>query len=294
MDLDSTKFQNEIINLIKGVPEGIEGDILKQRFSGNNQQMNNALNKLSTSGKIKVSETKDKALIFSLQEGNTLKNYKELVQNEIPIYQLIEEASSKGISVSDLKLRLGLTTEQINQILNSLEKKNLITNFKSIQSKRKKIWILSSIEADSSLSGGIWYSGKDNSFNEELIISLSNQILEILEKKGKCSNEEIAKRIRTNANYKQELKDEEIEQLLETLFLDDQIELIDDQSQRILSTQNGKICKLKYYQKVNKINLDTAYLYTPCAFCPIENSCCFKEYNNPNECPHIREWIKNL
>ena len=82
-----------------------------------------------------------------------------LSNNEILVYQKIQESDVKGLFQRDLKSRTGITNPNtIRTIIEKLMKRKLIKDFTSVHTGKKKMYILAGLEPSKELTGGNWYT----------------------------------------------------------------------------------------------------------------------------------------
>jgi len=77
------------------------------------------------------------------------------------IYRIIEEAGNKGIWIRDIKSKSNLMHTPLQKILKSLEAKKLIKVVKPVAASKKKVYMLEHLKPDESVTGGVWYNGKE-------------------------------------------------------------------------------------------------------------------------------------
>lgn len=82
-----------------------------------------------------------------------------------------------------------VTSQAITKALKYLEVDRIIKQIKSIQNKQKKLYIVSNIEADTSVVGGAFY--KDGEFDDELVENYRERILTYISSHGNASQKSI-------------------------------------------------------------------------------------------------------
>ena len=74
------------------------------------------------------------------------------------VYKIIEEAGNKGTWIRDIRVKSNLAQAQLTKVLKSLKQKKLVKEVKCVNSTRKIVYMLSTLEPDRSVTGGAWYS----------------------------------------------------------------------------------------------------------------------------------------
>ena len=102
--------------------------------------------------------------------------------DEKAVYQVIEKAGNKGIWIRDIRTEAGkMNHVQVTKILRTLESKKLIKSINSVQVPKKKVYMLSELTPDESVTGGAWYSDQD--FESEFVEILNDHCHKFLEQK---------------------------------------------------------------------------------------------------------------
>lgn len=100
--------------------------------------------------------------------------YQSLTFDEELIFSRIEEAGRDGIWTRTLKERTKLHDHIARNIFKTLEKRNLIKSFKSVEHPTRIMFIKASLSQSERSTGGAWFT--DNELDEELINILSDQL----------------------------------------------------------------------------------------------------------------------
>lgn len=90
------------------------------------------------------------------------------------VYTFIEEAGSDGIWTRNIKNKTRLHDAVIRSIFKSLEKRKLISDFKSMEHPGKIFYIKASIQPSERSTGGPFIT--DNEIDEEFVIILTNAL----------------------------------------------------------------------------------------------------------------------
>ena len=89
---------------------------------------------------------------------------------------------------------------QVTKILRTLESKKLIKSVNSVQVPKKKVYMLSELTPDESVTGGAWYSDQD--FESEFVEILNDHCYKFLEQKVCCVFIYAAFKFGSNLNLK--------------------------------------------------------------------------------------------
>ena len=74
------------------------------------------------------------------------------------VYKIIEEAGNKGTWIRDIRVKSNLAQAQLTKVLKSLKQRKLVKEVKCVNSTRKIVYMVSTLEPDRSVTGGAWYS----------------------------------------------------------------------------------------------------------------------------------------
>ncbi|KAK3748735.1 hypothetical protein QZH41_015673, partial [Actinostola sp. cb2023] len=274
-------LEERICDLCRTNPKGISDHLIQQDMPGiPPQQRVTAINRLLSIGRIELLKSGSQ-LLYRYKDVQAAQKTKGFDVEEKVVYQIIEEAGSKGIWIRDIRYKCNLQMRQLNKILKNLESKKLIKAINSVAASRKKVYMLFTLEPDISVTGGAWYSDQD--FESEFVEVLNHQCFKFLEQKfhqaEKLHDDPVA---RKNASYtssddvwkyisklgisKVQLSVQDIETILNTLIYDGKAEtevVVDNKS----SSSGQKIL----YRALFPIISSTGLMRTPCGVCPVSN-----------------------
>lgn len=83
---------------------------------------------------------------------------KGLEQDERLVYQIIEQASTTGIWIRDIRLQSSLLNTRLQKVLKALEGRQLIKTVKIHTHSSKKMYMLYNLSPSEELTGGAWYA----------------------------------------------------------------------------------------------------------------------------------------
>jgi DNA-directed RNA polymerase III subunit RPC6 len=240
-------------------------EIISQHKHLDEQQKVQIINDLLIKGKITVSE-EDGEVVYNVLSDVEATSMKKLEGSEILILQIIRESSSKGVWNGEIKLKTNIPIQQINKILNNLEKQGLIFSKKSVN-VNKKIWFLQGINPSNDVTGGFLFENEE--FDNNLMSDLFSQIKLILNEKT-SSIKEILTYVKSQVN--KNIQEDNLKQVLESLVALNEIEEC-----------NGK------YKSVKSFLVDP--LVVPCIACHMRFECKDDGVINPADCEYLNTWL---
>eukprot|EP01027_Heterolobosea_sp_BB2_P008645 GEZU01012827.1.p1 GENE.GEZU01012827.1~~GEZU01012827.1.p1 ORF type:complete len:206 (-),score=29.32 GEZU01012827.1:125-742(-) len=146
-----------MLSLAKKFPNGVSADIMQKELKCTQQEQVQAINHLLQMGRLSVFQDGD-ALIYKAVSDDIAAKFKGLGQEEMLIYQLIEQSGNVGIWNRELKSKSNLQQPQIAKILKTLESRKLIKPVTSVSGKNKKVYMLYNLEPSTDITGGPWYN----------------------------------------------------------------------------------------------------------------------------------------
>ena len=85
------------------------------------------------------------------------------------VYKIIEEAGNKGTWIRDIRVKSNLAQAQLTKVLKSLKQRKLVKEVKCVNSTRKIVYMVSTLEPDRSVTGGAWYSDQGREGSRSLV-----------------------------------------------------------------------------------------------------------------------------
>ena len=152
--------------------------------------------------------------------------------------------------------------------------------------------MLSEIEPSAEITGGIWYS--ESEFNTKLIDVLCEKCVEYIERQGTASRKEITLYVRTLGLFPSDIKEEDMQSILSTLYFDDKIEIAKAAAPgtESLSTPGKQSTVSNSVFKVKKKYVpDMAMLNVPCTYCPVMKECNPDGIISPSTCAYFKDWL---
>ncbi|CAJ0574061.1 unnamed protein product, partial [Mesorhabditis spiculigera] len=278
---------DEVYRLIEGRADGLDNDTLNQltpNLSAKERQ--DAINQLLAQQKLDLIQVAGQ-IRFKLKSGTQLEG---VSQEEQLIYQLIEESSTSGIWIRELRDGSGLSQLQLRKVLKQLETRKLIKTVKAVGTT-KKCYMLSQLEPSTSLTGGTFYS--DRQLDAELIQSLVSVSISFLNMKRNEAREVAASNLEMQkelslvrpaaiANFVTEKRllnvtvtEEDIDRILEIAVLDGSAERRPD----------GRVRATAHVPEASPLVL------IPCATCPVIDDCKPGHVIAPETCQYMRDWL---
>lgn len=276
--LDDNQIAIKIIELCKDSEGGIQHDHLSRSLEVPEERTVRVLNQLISRGFITVKANREGIPVYHYQDPEKAKKFAGLDRDSLNVYQLLNDASHNGLTKIEIKSKSGLNPSTITTILNTLKKRNLVKSEKAVNQK-KNVWLLFELEASEAVKGNMFYNKGE--FDLKLVEGIYDKVLRYIEseasKQGEVSKKEIAISLRSRADFANEdLKDEDIQSILNILIYDDKIEETGNQSYRI--------CK---WDTTVRSSVLTA---TPCGTCPVFNECKEGSIISPEKCIYYLDW----
>ena len=190
--------------------------------------------------------------VYKYQSEEQASKLRDLAEEDVRVFQLIEESRDRGIQIVDIKSKLlpqGFNAAIITKSLKSLEKKGLVKKIKSLQQKNKQVWMLMEVEPAPEVTGGL--CGQEN-FDLELIEVIQERILEYLKKQGQTSYRELTLHVKQMGIMPSghEFRDEDIKQIIQVLVYDQKIELVSGGGIGSADYQTYRLSNVAYHQPI--------------------------------------------
>lgn len=209
---------------------------------------------------------------------------------EQAIYALIEESSTKGIWIKELRDGTGLAQLQLRKVLKTLETKKMIKTIKGVGTS-KKCYMLYNLEPDLSLTGGTFYS--EQQLDSELINTLLSVSVSYIQSRKKHSvdthrddvqmqkemsyirPQEVADFIKEKRVLNVPLSLPDLMRILDVAILDGTLE----------KRADGKI-------RASPANtFQSALVSVPCSICPLVEDCRPGYVISPQTCEYMSDWL---
>uniref|UniRef100_A0A0N5A1M3 DNA-directed RNA polymerase III subunit RPC6 n=1 Tax=Parastrongyloides trichosuri TaxID=131310 RepID=A0A0N5A1M3_PARTI len=258
----------------------------------------NAINSLLSSGKIEMlSTTGSNSFTLRLCTGTKLAGASP---EEQLVYSLIEESGNMGIWIRDIRDKSGLAQTQMRRVLKVLEQKKIVKSVKAVGTT-KKCYMLSDLEADSSLTGGTFFS--DQQLDTQFIQTLVQVCVQMLLSKRKAAEanyptdfftarensfvkiSEVANYIKRAGVSRIPLVESDVESILEVAVLDGKAE-----KRPGFFGQEGSYRAAKVVNSRTMTNLMNT---VPCMHCPLINECNIGHVISPENCEHMETWCNS-
>ena len=287
-----------ILSLCKDFPRGLSDKVLQNDMPDLDTKVRaGAINQLLNSGKIDLFKSNESGgLLYRIKNPSKVAGIGG-DQEEYIVYKIIEEAGNKGTWIRDIRIKSNLVQIQLNKVIKTLINKKHIKEVKSVNATRKKVYMIYGLEPDPSVTGGAWYTEQD--FESEFVEVLNQQCYRYLYDKLEKSREseegpltarnmslattkEVLKFISDLGISKIQLKQEDIESILNTLVFDGKVE-------KSTSTSDGEDIRL--YRAIESLLPTTGLVKIPCGVCPVEKLCSDIGAITPCKCIYLAEWM---
>lgn len=290
-------LSEEILAVLKKTPEGVTQGELISTIPLKETEIVACLNILIESNRISVIDGTE-GMIFKYRSEKDALKFRELQKDDISVYEIIIQSGGNGISTGDLKAKMRIESSAfINRILKRLEKKFLIKSLKVLNTKNKKVWIGYDIEPSQEITGGLWCSNQE--IDSNLISVFSDKCFDYISSQNSISRKEILLYARCANILDREMKEDDIQKLLNILVFDGKIEAIFPDipmptlnKHSILISKNDTILALIKYRKNRVYKPKAIFDSIPCSLCKVFNECNTKNVVNPIECCHMKNFIQ--
>ena len=272
-------LQDRVLSIIQSSKNGISDAELELKIDTAPKVRIQIINNLLKIGTIKISEGKDKQINYFYQDPEEAAKFRGLDRQDITIYNLISQANNNGTWNGELKQKSSIPAQTLNAILKKLEKQNLIWSVKSVAHKNRKIWLKYGLEASEEISGGFFY--KDNELNLDLIESLRERILKYVDKQEGASKKEIGIHLRSIKISDSDIKDENIQALIDNLIFDDKLEELPS------SIKTNPTYRITGWSDLID---DPVLTKAPCGTCPVFAECRTGGVISPQTCIYFEQW----
>jgi DNA-directed RNA polymerase III subunit RPC6 len=301
--MEANDIIDKIIILLKDNPEGVSINKITTEIPFKDEEIVNNLNLLIENNRISVFDNPlDGQAMFKYRSEKEVLKFRDLLKEDIAVYEIIIQSSNKGISTNEIKNKIRIdNTTYINKILNKLVKKYLIKSVKLHNTKNKKIWIGYDIEPSEEITGGLWYN-ENQEFNSNLVNVLTEKCYERICSQKYTSQKELLLFLKsTNLTNKQnEINEDNVQTILNILIFDNKIEPIFPESliynvtnkYSLLLSKNEDILNNIKYKKSNNYNANCIFDSIPCFICPVFKECESSNIVNPIECPHLKQFME--
>lgn len=215
-----------------------------------------------------------------VRDEETAAAVRSLEESEYKVFAAIEAAGCTGIWTRDIAQQTKLASHAVQRAVTSLcDSRKLIKSMKSIHQKNRKIYILASLEPSTEVVGGTFY--RDGEFDNQLVERVREQVLHILRNRSQASASDISEFIRSTG-LGTALSNEDLELVLRTLELEQQIT-------RSLNPKGETTFMWSRWSEDDIIGS------TPCASCPIAQSC-LRDVTGlnpicPQQCQYLNYWL---
>ena len=117
-------------------------------------------------------------LCWRYRPAEDAQKYRTLNQDQIMVYELIDDAGADGIWARSLKHRLNMHESVLKQCIKHLEVRGYIRDMKSVENIGKKMYIKATLRPSDRATGGPWFS--DGTLDEEFIESLQELVFDAI------------------------------------------------------------------------------------------------------------------
>ncbi|XP_061343587.1 uncharacterized protein LOC133289621 [Gastrolobium bilobum] len=214
-----------------------------------------------------------------------------LTDGERILYNLIHSKKDMGIWTGDMKRETNLPDNVVKKSLKFLQSKNLIREVVNIQNKGRKHYMAAEFEPSKEITGGDWYT--EGSLDTEFINLAKDVCMRYIFRQKVSTREGVLEWSRKSGVFAVEVTTQQIEEILRTLVLDDEIiEVTSTGFRDFSSVPVGKICyRCKSKGGVRGEQKPGAMASIPCGVCPRINFCTPDGIVSPRTCAYYQKWL---
>lgn len=290
---------HEIISYLKLYPNGVTLNKMSTDLQLDKTLMANSINTLFEQNRLIIENSKTEGNIFKLLSDKEFFKLRDLTGEDQRVYEIVISAGSNGITLNELKMQLGIAGNALQRIRKKLEKKLLIKNVTVPNMKNKKVILGYDIEPSNELKGGFWCTNQQ--FDKCLIETISGKIVDYLYKQKVANRKEILTYIKTTGLVSSDIKEEDLQNIINLLVFDDKIDIASgnelfDMSKYslLLKKQEAALASYKYKLIPNYLEDFNIIESVPCTFCPVFKFCHSDNVINPSECRHLAQFYDEL
>ena len=223
--------ENIVLKTLQENIEGLDGADLMQRCQDiPNELYIKALNSLIEKSRLNMFNRGDGGAYFKYVSEDQAAKYKYLTSEELRIIQFIEDAGSQGIQLKLLLASTGLQKKKIDDILKKLSKSGAIKSMKSASKGNSTVWLLADVEPGHEVTGGL--AGTDH-FDLTRIETVCERVEARARQQGRISHRELLIHIKQLGELNtDQLRDEDINQIIQSMVFDQRLEQVPDQGQQ--------------------------------------------------------------
>jgi DNA-directed RNA polymerase III subunit RPC6 len=296
-------IEEKVLSFLKANPDGVSEDKLTSAIPFQSDLIAASLNKLIYSNRINAIDTSE-GVIFKYRSEKEALKFRDLEKLDIAIYEVIMQSGSNGISTVEIKNKLKIdNTSIVNKALNKLSKKYLIKSLKVLNTRNKKVWIGIDIEPSKEITGGVWFNEQE--LDDDLVKVFSEKCIQYIEKQKSVGRKEIllfAKSTKLGEKAS-DMKDDEIQKLLNILVFDGKIEPIfpiniDSKflgnKYSLLLDKGHPDLDLVKYRRIKEYHGNNIFQYLPCFVCPSFSECKYNNVLNSVDCIYNKFLFNNI
>uniref|UniRef100_A0A7S0UN05 DNA-directed RNA polymerase III subunit RPC6 n=1 Tax=Polytomella parva TaxID=51329 RepID=A0A7S0UN05_9CHLO len=283
-------LDEQILELLKKNPEGLSHPKLEEGLVGVNvDAIASAVNRLSNQH-LKLFK-QGNVLFYKLITSEDAK-LKNLVPEELLVYQEIQKGGSRGVWTKDLRRKTNLTQPIVTKILKTLESRRLIKDVKNVNNPSRKLYMLYELEPSNEVTGGAWYT--ENQFDAEFIDVLREACYRYIVMEKDVTVNRVADFIRSRGFSKVDLRVEDIKTILYTLVCDGIVDVIDPDELDATGGGTGANDddEEHYRPAALKGAKSTPLTDTPCGTCPVFDECRAGGLISPSTCVYFEKWLE--
>lgn len=240
-----------------------------------------------------------KAGMSHLQGSSSLKRKRQdlalvtgsLTDGERVLYNLIHSKKDMGIWTGDMKRETNLPDSIVKKSLKLLQSKNLIKEVVNIQNKGRKHYMAAEFEPSKEITGGVWYN--QGRLDTDFINLVKDVCLKYIFRQKVATRDGVMEWSRKSGVFNVEVTTQQIDEILRTLVLDDEIvEVKSTGFGDFSSVPVGRICYRCKSKGGNRGEQKPGAMASiPCGVCPRINFCTPDGIISPRTCVYYQKWL---
>ena len=208
-------------------------------------------------------------VVFDRLSSEQSKTLQSLTPEEALVLMHVRESGNVGIWNQDLKRKTDLSTAKVNSSLKSLELKKLVKTVKSVQHKKRMMWMLSELQPSEETAGNSIMQEHED-FDSEMLQKMISYTKACLQTQP-AGIRPITEYLRKKTGLS--LSEKNVQSVLSMMESFNQVERTDTGLFRAISWTVPEPPPL------------------PCLLCPLARECHASGLINPKTCDYLTAWL---
>lgn len=286
-------LESQIMTILEN-KTSVSNDFLRNSIEGEDADIQKALNNLIASSSITAAEVRG-AIMWKKQTELEAFKIKGLSIEENHCYDVVLSSGNIGLTENEIQEKTKIKNiSLLRRIIKKLETKSLIKSIKVANVKNKKIYLEFNTVPSFEITGGVFCVQQE--YNSDLIDAFKVKIFNYISEQKVSGRKEIWMSVKSSGLTNQDIKEKDIQTILNLLVVDNLVEVIDspfegNQLNALLFGYDGKELNNLRYRTVKQYKTELPLAEVPCFYCPIAKECGEGNVVNPTECPHMLAYL---